>query len=236
LKTKTTLLTILVCPILIYGQIWDYPVKPGTEEWKIFKSNKEMIDACQIPEKILFSLSTNDLTELCLHYPLLYDTFAFNDLNEGFNKLFNDFNGIRELYKRKDTPKELLKRYNSKVHNLSYLDLNASDSQKGLFIISISAIEVLLSNYNIQDNMETTSKEILKSLVFGYENKSIYNDYFKGLGFRTNFYSRAQVITRMNSPMIQKLSQEDKNSVLTSGMADSHSINVINELSYQLIK
>ena len=80
--------------------VWDYPVKPGTEEWKKFTSNEEMVNACQIPEKILSTLSTEDLMELCLQYPLIYDVFAFENLNHGLDKLFDDFNGIRELYQR----------------------------------------------------------------------------------------------------------------------------------------
>jgi len=73
---------------------WDYPVKPGTEEWKQFKSHKEMTDACQIPEKILSSLSTKDLTAICLQYPLLIDMFAFNIPDYGIDAVFDNFNGL----------------------------------------------------------------------------------------------------------------------------------------------
>lgn len=38
---------------------WDYPIKPGTEEWTNFKSGQEMLNACQIPENILKNLSTS---------------------------------------------------------------------------------------------------------------------------------------------------------------------------------
>jgi|AGTN01.3.fsa_nt_gi hypothetical protein len=70
---------------------WDYPVKPGTGGWRIFQSNQEKVEACQIPEEILSSLSTEDLAELYLQYPLLYDVFAFDNLNNGLEKLYNDF-------------------------------------------------------------------------------------------------------------------------------------------------
>jgi hypothetical protein len=88
---------------------WDYPVKPGMEEWKKFESNEDMVNACQIPEKVLASLSTEELTDICLQYPLIADVFAFENLNEGLNKLFSDFNGI--LYKRADIASNLSKRY-----------------------------------------------------------------------------------------------------------------------------
>ncbi|MDR3338689.1 MAG: hypothetical protein LBT25_01095 [Candidatus Symbiothrix sp.] len=212
---------------------WDYPVKPGTEEWKKFESNEAMVNACQIPEKVLSSISTNDLVEICLQYPLLYDIFAFNNLNEGLDKLHNDFNGIMEFYKRKEAVNELLKHYNLKIQNLDFLAGKASEVEKGLYIISISAIEVLLCQYDVQNEM---SKEILRNLVSGYESKSIYADYFKGLGFRTNLYSRVHVITKMNKQSLEKLESKAINAVLASGMADIETGSMLDGLSYQLIK
>lgn len=234
---SSILFTLLFCPLLIVGQVWDYPVKPGTEEWKKFNSNEEMVDACQIPEDVLTSLSTDDLTELCLQYPLLYDIFAFDNLNNGLDKLFSDFNGVRELSKRKDVFERLLERYKYKIQNLSFLEGEVSDVEKGLFIISVSALEVLLSRFDIQDDAaEGISREVLQNLVFGYERKSIFVDYFKGFGFRTNFYSRIHVISKINKQSLEKLPQEAINTVLFSGAVDVQSMNIIDELSYQLIK
>ena len=208
------------------GLAWDYPVKPGMETWKLFQSNEEMVHACQIPEEIISSLSTEELTDLCLQYPLLYDVFAFNSLNDGLDKLFSDFNGIRELNKRDDASNILINRYNEKVQSFSFLDGTAQEIGKGVFVISVSALEVLLSRVEIQDKQ----KEILQSLVAGYEAKFRYVDYFKGFGFKTNLYSRAHVILK-----IDKSSLDAENSVLFSGMGDEQSVTLIDRLSYQLI-
>jgi hypothetical protein len=95
---------------------WDYPVKPGTEEWKKLESNEAMVVACQIPATVLQDISTSDLMNLCLQYPLLYDVFAFNNINAGLDKLFSDFNGIRELSQRKDALEILLDKYVDSQH------------------------------------------------------------------------------------------------------------------------
>jgi hypothetical protein len=216
---------------------WDYPIKPGSEQWKKIESNEEMIKACQIPEEILSSLSTEELTDICLQYPLLYDVFAFNNLNNGIDKLFSDFNGIRELYKRKDILKNLIKRYAQKVQSFSLLDEQISDLEKGYFIISVSALEVLLCRIEWQNRIvKEVHREILQHLVSGYEGKCKYADYFKGFGLQTNFYSRSHVISKLNKQGIELLPQKGKNTILFSGMADEQSVNLIDELSYQLIK
>ena len=142
---------------------WDYPVKPGSEEWRKFQSNEEMVKACQIPEKVLAILSVEELTDICLQYPLIADVFAFENLNEGLAKLNDDFNGIRELYKRTDVSRGLLKRYLQKVQDFSFLEGKNSNVEKGYFIISVSILEVLLSRIEWPDNNgRTIHKEILQ--------------------------------------------------------------------------
>lgn len=220
---------ILFLSLGIFGQTWDYPVKPGTEEWKKFQSNEEMVKACQIPESILQSLSTNELTDICLRYPLLYDVFAFNNTDEGLDKLFSDFNGIRELYKRKDASDNLIKRYIQKVNSFSLLNEDYSELEKGDFIVSVDMLELILSHYGLQNvERKEIAKKILSSLVEGYETKFRYAKYFQGSGFRINIYSRARIISIMNQSNVTRYSETD--------MTNERYVQMIDELSYQLIK
>jgi hypothetical protein len=175
--------------------------------------------------------------DICLRYPLIADVFAFENLNEGLDKLFSDFNGIRTLYKRADIVNNLSKRYLQKIQNFSLLEGKISDVEKGYFIISVSVLDVLLSRIEVTDNSDKiTYREMLQNLVYGYEEKCKYLDYFKGFGLRTNFYSRSHVIAKLNRLSIGLLLQKDKNAILYSGMADEQSVKIIDNLSYQLIK
>lgn len=49
---------------------YNFPVRPGTEEWKKLKSGDEMAAVCNIPEAVLKNLSTQALVNTCLDYPL----------------------------------------------------------------------------------------------------------------------------------------------------------------------
>ena len=216
------------------GLSWDYPVKGGTAEWKMLQSYEEMVKVCQIPEGILRSLSTDDLTEICLQYPLLFCIFHFNRLSDGLDKMFSEFNGMRELYARKDMSIGLISRYVQKVQSFSFLDEAHTDASKGVFIISVSILEALLSRVTQHEN--SSYKEILQCLVDGYERKWEYADDFSGLGFSTNFFARANVMTKMDPQFVSQLPGNDKNSVFYSGWTDEQTIGIINELSYQLMK
>lgn len=93
------------------SQIYDYPIRPGTAEWANLKTSQEMIDACQIPYDIIKDLSTNDLVNLCITYPLLGDMLFARNFQDGFERLSKIFNGLQELATRDDAGVEMLKAY-----------------------------------------------------------------------------------------------------------------------------
>lgn len=205
MKKKMILFTMLLCPLLFFGQTWDYTVKPGTEEWKTLNSNKEKVDICQLPENILKQTTTKDLFEIVLNYPLLSDIYAFNDIYSGTKKLFNDFNGIQELFNRPDVLDILLQKNEEILSKKSLLKSNVSLVEKGNYIISLSTMEMLLSIPQLQQklNLENKKKTII-TLMKGYELKKSIPEYFKGIGFETNIISRAVIIAGIEKSSFEK--------------------------------
>lgn len=90
----------LICYI---DEQYVYPVTPGTAEWDAM-SLEEQIAACQIPEDILPLLSSEYLGQAVLDYPFLNIVFE----EGGYEKLFQQFNGLQELASRKDGARGLL--------------------------------------------------------------------------------------------------------------------------------
>ena len=80
---------------------WDYPIKPGTEAWQALSTHEDMLKACQIPAEILKTVSTEELIELCLAYPLLGDIFAYNGIQEGISKVSARLTGYKSYSKGK---------------------------------------------------------------------------------------------------------------------------------------
>jgi hypothetical protein len=235
-----TALSLVVCALSAQvaadrKATWDYPVKPGTKEWKSLDSYKARVDTCLIPERLLTSLSTAELTDLCLQYPLLCDIFAFDSFRDGINHVYDRFNGFRELFKRKDASKELLKRYDWKIKNLSLLKSLTTSIERGDLILSISKIELLLSRLGEESGDRVVSGEILQGLVTGYECKLNYMN-FMSFGFATNYFSRACILSTLDRSMVEQLPQTDKNAVFFLGFTDAWSMGSIDRLSYQWIK
>lgn len=91
---------------------YEYPVVPGTDEWKSFTSHVQMIQACQVPENILKKMTTEALFQTVMDFPLLGDALLFDDSDAGYNALKTNCNALRELLEREDAS-TLFNNYNS---------------------------------------------------------------------------------------------------------------------------
>lgn len=80
---------------------WDYPVKPGTDEWRSL-SYEEKIASQQIPLETLNSMSTKELFQAWLELPGRLELLAYNSMQQGFEVTVLHFNVLPELMKRKD--------------------------------------------------------------------------------------------------------------------------------------
>jgi hypothetical protein len=148
---------------------WDYPVKPGTPEWKKLKSYEEQLQAYNIPVEIIMKISTAELVKVCLAYPEWGVVNAFNDRRTGLNNMMSNFNGFRELFTRSDAAKELIKVYS----NLDPLAIGNDWTllQKGNYGFQINCIELLLSHGMMIEKLDVQDTQILLDEVSSKYNR-----------------------------------------------------------------
>lgn len=137
-----------------------YPIVPGTDAWAKLPGNDEMVNATQIPPRVLNTLSTEALVEAIHRYPLYGDFTAYNSLNEGFKNLAANFNGIRELIRRPDAAIHLKALY-------ATMDSATPASYENLGEGSLRAsfIEILLAQPEILGQLSAADREELLGLV-----------------------------------------------------------------------
>lgn len=141
---------------------YEYPIKPGSIEWKQLKSRKEKGDVCQIPSDILKNLTTEALIKTCLNYPLFKDLYFFNDIQTGFDLQKGSFNGFQSLFARNGASVELLRMYKST--NPSDIQSLSSENLKGNFAFQFTALELIISQDEILDKLNKKEKDDLKNL------------------------------------------------------------------------
>jgi hypothetical protein len=149
---------------------YDYPIKPGTESWRKFNTQAEMISACQIPEDVLGKLSTRALVETCLSYPLFSQITAYNSVQDGFSRFASKFNGFRELLSRQDAPSILVDKY--KKMDPSGYSKTWPSVQKGQFIYSYLFVEILLAQDQMISKLGANAKkELAREAVKKFDSK-----------------------------------------------------------------
>ena len=219
---------------------WDFPVKPGTEEWDQFQTHEEIVDACQIPEEILVSLSTEDLTEICMQCPIINIPLSHEHYDAGLDDLFSKFNGVRELFQREDLSKGLLKWYRCAILKLS--DKTISKAEEARLWYYVYCWEVLSSRCKFQDKEEYI--DALKHLVCGYEKHILYrlDDLGSGsfMAAYDNFFARVHIINKIEERILEesltKIPETTKLYLFYRGFANEQTMPIINELTCQLIK
>lgn len=99
------------CFSFSYPDIYEYPVKPGTQEWIDLGSRPARVQACMIPQDIMEAISTEGLLESLLNYPFITDYGFWEKFQVAFNQLKSENIAFTELYKRQDIFPAIYDRY-----------------------------------------------------------------------------------------------------------------------------
>lgn len=212
------LLFIIGLNAQIINEAYDYPVKPGTEEWKKLKSGNEMADACNISGSVLQNLSTRALVSTCLNYPLFNEVLSANNLQAGFSALLNNFNGFNELINRRDAAKELLLAYQKL--NVRDLSPDWSLEEKGSFTFKYTYIELLLSQTQILSKLNNQEKQLLRQeAVKKFEQKKDLINDFGVFGLNNSAWTLGKLLQleEKQNLLLNKVSKEDLNTFLSTG-------------------
>jgi len=156
---------------------WDYPVKPGTMEWATFKTGQQKLEACQIPQKTLETLSTKDLARVCLNYPLFFEFALVDDERVGISIIIENFNGLKELSKSKDGVVELINIYK----NIPVLADNQQVTINDDILLKLPFLELLLSDDAFIHQMDDQMLVELEKIVLAKYDAKLQNMYVYSL-------------------------------------------------------
>ncbi len=196
MKTKT-ILFILIIPFYLFGQTWDYPIKPGSKEWQQFKSIEDMYVACQIPEKVLTDICTDSLAQLCLNYPAPLILLFFNSPQIAFDNFYANFNGIRELLNRKDAGHSLLERYAI----MNFKDFNPlwTAEKQGDYTFKYQFVETILAQQQVLATLDDKGQKLLlKEAMNKMDQKLSRNDLFGGNSLNINLWVITKILHKQN--------------------------------------
>lgn len=148
---------------------YDYPITPGTDEWKKLTTHKQMLEAVQVPEDILENMDTQELIITVLENPMILDMYAYYTPEEGFDKgydiLCQKLNCVREL----DTRSDSIAYLSNTLNNISMLSVLTGDNytSEQLESINLAGKRILecimqksISNYRNNETVRYAIKTV----------------------------------------------------------------------------
>ncbi|MGC9342169.1 MAG: hypothetical protein ACP5E3_05675 [Bacteroidales bacterium] len=219
---KILFLFILIFPCIAFAQqelSWDFPVKPGSEEWKQLNTYQDKLNAFNLPQEILERISTEKLAEACLNYPLFSLIFTRNDLQRGYNHVRAIFNGFRELELRDDAGKELLKIY--KNYEPEDFKKTASLAEIGSHVFKFTYIEILLAQFDMLNSLnDNGTRELLQECERIYSGKKRQIEHYGYYGLKTTALLVARSHREVLSGTVSRFGEDNfnvfiKNAIIT---------------------
>jgi hypothetical protein len=133
--------------VFALDDIYNYPVRPGMEEWGNLKTGEEMLEACQIPRDTLDKMSSQAIVQAILDHPLAYDVLHRRQYQMDFESTFFQNNAYFELTKRKDAGEAILER----LFCVNLLSTSFGEMRKVLGLEVLMSQTVFLSRLNTKE-------------------------------------------------------------------------------------
>ena len=205
-KFRKILLVVIVGTLLLslfsfiyadvekYGQkntFYNYPITPDMAEWELFTSGAEMATACEIPEEILSELSTEDVLQLILEYPMLPCVAAYDDIQKGFEMVMGSFNGTKELFQRKDAVNVLIKTYDN--FNLENNQNIVYGINRGGYMLDV--LELLLCQNEILEKCTIQQIDKISEIAIDKQIMKEQSSVYAGRLAKTNILSYESLVS-----------------------------------------
>jgi hypothetical protein len=220
------LLIICSCflPGLLVAQVndepYNFPIKPGTEQWAKLTTSDQMDEVCVIPDEVLSTISTKALLITCLNYPRIIDFFSKSNLQSAFDFYSSHFNGLKALLNRSDLSKVLLNYYPTiDLHDYIFYGDNGKPS-----FVQIAFFELLLAQEKIIRNFNDTEKS--EVLLLAINNLEIRKSKNESIGRQiTTGLIISRVLSVIDSKTIENIGDKEIiNTFISSGIVLDTSI------------
>lgn len=188
-----------------------FPIKPGDSEWEQMDSPISRIISMQIPNNIIREIPTEELLGLCLDYPYIIDVIFADNYQKGIEISISEFNGFREVLKREDVVKVLVKKLESIPNKINSIK-NKTDIEKGRFSFQCFFLELLIAQDAILSKMnQEQENSICASLFRNIEAKNAESDIFGEINSVSTSLILAKMALRNPNYEISETQREELN-------------------------
>ena len=150
-----------------------------SKAWQQSDDRIERGEMLQLPQYMLNRMTTDALAEAVLDYPFFSDVYAFDNAQDGFDLMMEQFNGVQELADRDDVASVLLDKY---CDEEVLTDASADED-----VFRLTNMEILLSQNFVTTKLSKKEKsKYTKTVASKLADKAaspVYGEYTNNLMF-----------------------------------------------------
>lgn len=120
-------------------------------------------ETLQLPSELIDLMKTRELIDHWVNYPKLQDLYAFNQVQQGFDRIKSSFNGLIILLKRSDAAKILKGLFAEK--DLSVFKLALTNDELDFFKKEQIALSILMAQPEILNKLSSSERNQLNKEV-----------------------------------------------------------------------
>ena len=151
---------------------YDYPIVPGMKEW----DESRYLYFCQLPDKVMKSISTQGLIDALIHAPRFGTFYYFSSSSPTYRwyGIYSELNSATELFQRKDAANALLEYYKLACFDCIETLIGKESWMTEHYVVHINlcmmGLSFLFTKQEILDKMNyIQKKEAIAALLTNYE-------------------------------------------------------------------
>lgn len=175
-----------------------------SDAWQSEIDHSVRVEMLQLPEEMIAAMDTDTLADAVLAYPFFMDIYAFDNIEDGVDILFENFNGLHALEQREGAADVLLRKY-KEFEVLSASKAEAMDSAAiGHELFALSNFEVLMAqNFVTQGLDDVGRRELGEEAARKYAQKKECGRY----GFTLDTFYRVIKVTCKDEEVYNQIIQ-----------------------------
>ena len=171
---------------------WDYPVKPGSDEWRE-TSYDYKVEKSQPPKELLKRLDTKTLFSYCVDYPFNKVTLLFNNPNDGFKRAFEQSTVWKEFIQRSDAFEVFEKYFNERTYKQLFEMNNIEKRIDELFMLFF--LEKIVSETDFVLNLDATNRiKLANTVLQSHLNKKEFPEEFIGFHYNSSLSALIKIL------------------------------------------
>jgi len=171
---------------------WEYPVIPGSEEWR-FMPYTELVEKLQPPKELLNSWDTETLFRYCIDYPLNRVTLMYSSYDFGFMRAYGQSTVWQEFIRRKDAIEPIAQHFEARSYKRLF-EMDSIELRNGEFF-HLFFLEKLVSETDFTDHLDSSDKRKLANIILqSHLSKKDYTKYFSGSTYNSSLSALLKIL------------------------------------------